>query len=140
ERDSAGPLAYRCLLSIRDEAARARALNEHLSTRSYVQGHSLSQADVDLFRQLSAPPADPGLFHVARWFRHIEAILGDPRDKGQPCGLHASKGRRVQPPWSPPAGTAPCQLRLYNSLTRSKVGRSFSLHLKETGLAGAAAH
>ncbi|XP_062051624.1 cysteine--tRNA ligase, cytoplasmic isoform X2 [Lepus europaeus] len=30
------------------------------------------------------------------------------------------KGRRVQPPWSPPAGTAPCQLRLYNSLTRSK--------------------
>lgn len=57
---------------------------------------------------------------MARWFRHIEAILGDPRDKGQPCGLHASKGRRVQPPWSPPAGTAPCQLRLYNSLTRSK--------------------
>ncbi|XP_023566500.1 cysteine--tRNA ligase, cytoplasmic isoform X2 [Octodon degus] len=30
------------------------------------------------------------------------------------------KGRRVQPHWSPPAGTEPCKLRLYNSLTRNK--------------------
>ncbi|XP_037012239.2 cysteine--tRNA ligase, cytoplasmic [Artibeus jamaicensis] len=29
-------------------------------------------------------------------------------------------GRRVQPAWSPPAGSEPCKLRLYNSLTRSK--------------------
>ncbi|XP_036903675.1 cysteine--tRNA ligase, cytoplasmic [Sturnira hondurensis] len=29
-------------------------------------------------------------------------------------------GRRVQPTWSPPAGSEPCKLRLYNSLTRSK--------------------
>uniref|UniRef100_A0A8C9ASS9 Cysteine--tRNA ligase, cytoplasmic n=1 Tax=Prolemur simus TaxID=1328070 RepID=A0A8C9ASS9_PROSS len=31
-----------------------------------------------------------------------------------------SKGRCVQPQWSPPAGTEPCKLRLYNSLTRNK--------------------
>uniref|UniRef100_A0A452QWV1 Cysteine--tRNA ligase, cytoplasmic n=1 Tax=Ursus americanus TaxID=9643 RepID=A0A452QWV1_URSAM len=31
-----------------------------------------------------------------------------------------SKGRREQPQWSPPAGSPPCKLRLYNSLTRSK--------------------
>lgn len=31
------------------------------------------------------------------------------------------KGKRVQPPWSPPAGTDVPQLRLYNSLTRAKV-------------------
>ncbi|XP_010329458.1 cysteine--tRNA ligase, cytoplasmic isoform X5 [Saimiri boliviensis] len=111
---------YRSILSISDEAARAQALNEHLSTRSYVQGYSLSQADVDAFRQLSAPPADPQLFHVARWFRHIEALLGNPCGKGQPCRLQASKGRRVQPQWSPPAGTQPCRLHLYNSLTRNK--------------------
>ncbi|XP_032124345.1 cysteine--tRNA ligase, cytoplasmic isoform X3 [Sapajus apella] len=111
---------YRSILSISDEAARAQALNEHLSTRSYVQGYSLSQADVDAFRQLSAPPADPQLFHVVRWFRHIEALLGSPCGKGQPCGLQASKGRRVQPQWSPPAGTQPCRLHLYNSLTRNK--------------------
>ncbi|KAK5874458.1 hypothetical protein PBY51_019402 [Eleginops maclovinus] len=31
-----------------------------------------------------------------------------------------AKGKRVQPPWSPPAGTDVPQLRLYNSLTRAK--------------------
>uniref|UniRef100_A0A452QWU7 Cysteine--tRNA ligase, cytoplasmic n=1 Tax=Ursus americanus TaxID=9643 RepID=A0A452QWU7_URSAM len=107
--------AYSSILSISDEAARVQALNEHLSTRSYVRGYSLSQADVDVFRQLSAPPADTRLFHVARWFRHIEAILGGPCGRGEPC-----KGRREQPQWSPPAGSPPCKLRLYNSLTRSK--------------------
>ncbi|XP_004852181.2 cysteine--tRNA ligase, cytoplasmic isoform X1 [Heterocephalus glaber] len=111
---------YRSILSISDEAARVQALNQHLSTRSYIQGYSLSQADMDVFRQLSTPPADARLFHVARWFRHIEALLGGPRDKGEPCRLQASKGRRVQPHWSPPAGTEPCKLRLYNSLTRNK--------------------
>ncbi|XP_049637157.1 cysteine--tRNA ligase, cytoplasmic isoform X2 [Suncus etruscus] len=30
------------------------------------------------------------------------------------------QGRRAQPSWSPPAGSKPSQLRLYNSLTRSK--------------------
>uniref|UniRef100_A0AAQ6IJE2 Cysteine--tRNA ligase, cytoplasmic n=2 Tax=Anabas testudineus TaxID=64144 RepID=A0AAQ6IJE2_ANATE len=30
------------------------------------------------------------------------------------------KGKRVQPPWSPPIGTDVPQLRLYNSLTRAK--------------------
>ncbi|XP_054426711.1 cysteine--tRNA ligase, cytoplasmic isoform X2 [Pteronotus mesoamericanus] len=30
------------------------------------------------------------------------------------------KGRRAQPTWSPPAGSEPCKLRLYNSLTRNK--------------------
>uniref|UniRef100_A0A452TKZ9 Cysteine--tRNA ligase, cytoplasmic n=1 Tax=Ursus maritimus TaxID=29073 RepID=A0A452TKZ9_URSMA len=78
--------AYSSILSISDEAARVQALNEHLSTRSYVRGYSLSQADVDVFRQLSAPPADTRLFHVARWFRHIEAILGGPCGRGEPCG------------------------------------------------------
>ncbi|EPY87591.1 hypothetical protein CB1_000234015 [Camelus ferus] len=110
---------YRSILSISDEAARVRALNEHLSTRSYVRGYCLSQADLDAFRQLSAPPTDAQLFHVARWFRHIQAILG-PHATGQPCGLQASKGRRAQPQWSPPARSEPCQLRLYNSLTRRK--------------------
>ncbi|GAB1301937.1 Cysteine--tRNA ligase, cytoplasmic [Apodemus speciosus] len=111
---------YRSILSISDEAARVQALDQHLSTRSYIQGYSLSQADVDVFRQLSAPPADSRLFHVARWFRHIEALLGGSQGRGEPCRLQASKGRRVQPQWSPPAGTEPCRLRLYNSLTRNK--------------------
>lgn len=36
----------------------------------------------------------------------------------------AGKGRRAQPQWSPPSGSESCKLRLYNSLTRSKVGGS----------------
>lgn len=79
------------ILSISDEAARLRALNEHLRTRSYVQGYSLSQADVDVFRRLSAPPADTRLFHVARWFRHIEAVLGGVPGCGEPRGLQTSE-------------------------------------------------
>ncbi|XP_053415744.1 cysteine--tRNA ligase, cytoplasmic isoform X2 [Nycticebus coucang] len=30
------------------------------------------------------------------------------------------RGRRAQPQWSPPTGTEPCKLHLYNSLTRNK--------------------
>lgn len=42
-------------------------------------------------------------------------------DSGTVCVI-AAKGKRVQPPWSPPTGTDVPQLRLYNSLTRAKVG------------------
>ncbi|XP_045153261.1 cysteine--tRNA ligase, cytoplasmic isoform X2 [Echinops telfairi] len=108
---------HRQILSIGDAAQRLEALDQHLRTRSYVQGYSLSQADVDAFRQFSVPPSDLRFPHVVRWFRHVQAVLGGP---GQPCALQASKGRRGQPQWSPPTGTEPCQLRLYNSLTRSK--------------------
>ncbi|XP_054625974.1 cysteine--tRNA ligase, cytoplasmic isoform X2 [Dunckerocampus dactyliophorus] len=34
--------------------------------------------------------------------------------------MNKGKGKRVQPQWSPPAGTDVPQLRLYNSLTRAK--------------------
>lgn len=36
-----------------------------------------------------------------------------------------AKGKRLQPSWSPPAGGDVPQLRLYNSLTRAKVGLLF---------------
>nr|XP_012381323.2 cysteine--tRNA ligase, cytoplasmic isoform X2 [Dasypus novemcinctus] len=36
------------------------------------------------------------------------------------CTGEQGRGQRAQPRWSPPAGTEPCKLRLYNSLTRSK--------------------
>uniref|UniRef100_A0A4X1U881 Cysteine--tRNA ligase, cytoplasmic n=1 Tax=Sus scrofa TaxID=9823 RepID=A0A4X1U881_PIG len=43
-----------------------------------------------------------------------------PRPAPDPAPLPAGRGRRAQPQWAPPAGSEPCQLRLYNSLTRSK--------------------
>ena len=73
---------YKAILGISDEAVRVWALDAHLSTRSYVQGFAMSQADVDAFRQLS---------HVARWFQHVAAILGGPPTAGPPCGLQASE-------------------------------------------------
>lgn len=39
----------------------------------------------------------------------------------------AGRGRRAQPPWCPPAGSEPSQLRLYNSLTRNKVRRAHAV-------------
>lgn len=39
----------------------------------------------------------------------------------------SAKGKRVQPPWSPPAGTDIPRLHLYNSLTRAKVGYKHQL-------------
>uniref|UniRef100_A0A8D1GWX3 Cysteine--tRNA ligase, cytoplasmic n=1 Tax=Sus scrofa TaxID=9823 RepID=A0A8D1GWX3_PIG len=47
-----------------------------------------------------------------------------PRPAPDPAPLPAGRGRRAQPQWAPPAGSEPCQLRLYNSLTRSKVSRA----------------
>uniref|UniRef100_A0A803YDV7 Uncharacterized protein n=1 Tax=Meleagris gallopavo TaxID=9103 RepID=A0A803YDV7_MELGA len=47
------------------------ALNEYLSTRSYIQGFTFSHADVEVFRKFSGPPVDQ-YFHVVRWYRHIE--------------------------------------------------------------------
>ncbi|XP_020826413.1 cysteine--tRNA ligase, cytoplasmic isoform X1 [Phascolarctos cinereus] len=110
---------YSFILSISEEEARVKALNEYLSTRSYLQGHTFSQADVEAFRQFTGPPGDQH-FHVARWFRHIHSLAGGSPVTQEPCRLQTSKGRRAQPQWSPPAGSEPSKLRLYNSLTRSK--------------------
>lgn len=73
---------YKAILGISDEAVRVWALDAHLSTRSYVQGLAMSQADVDAFRQLS---------HVARWLQHVAVILGGPPLQASPCGLQASE-------------------------------------------------
>ncbi|XP_074086922.1 cysteine--tRNA ligase, cytoplasmic isoform X2 [Macrotis lagotis] len=118
ERGDRAPVSS-FILSISEEEARVEALNEHLRSRSYLQGHTFSQADVEAFRQLTGPPGDQHV-HAARWFRHIQALSGGSPGTPQPCRLQTSKGRRAQPQWSPPEGTEPCRLRLYNSLTRNK--------------------
>uniref|UniRef100_A0A671X7Q2 Cysteine--tRNA ligase, cytoplasmic n=1 Tax=Sparus aurata TaxID=8175 RepID=A0A671X7Q2_SPAAU len=102
------------LLQINEEAALAAALNDYLTSRSYLAGFSPSQADQKAFKLLRRPP-DPQHVHALRWFRHIKfEYLNLPSGKLQLPLI------RVQPAWSPPAGTEVPQLRLYNSLTRSK--------------------
>ncbi|OXB63563.1 hypothetical protein ASZ78_008839 [Callipepla squamata] len=112
--------SYSFILSISEEEARVKALNDYLSTRSYIQGFTFSHADVEVFRKFSGPPVDQ-YFHVVRWYRHIEAIYDGSSEKTDPCKLQTSKGKRMQPPWSPPEGTKHSRLCLYNSLTRNKV-------------------
>ncbi|XP_007571057.1 cysteine--tRNA ligase, cytoplasmic isoform X2 [Poecilia formosa] len=101
------------LLQINEEAALTAALNDYLTSRSYLAGFGPSQADLRAFRLLPCPPA-PQHIHALRWYRHISALQQDLSTDG------SMKGKRVQPPWSPPAGTQVPQLRLYNSLTRTK--------------------
>lgn len=79
-----------CILSISEEEARLKALNEYLSTRSYIQGFTFSYADVEVFRQLSGPPVDQH-FHVVRWYRHIEAIYDGTSEKHESCKLQTSE-------------------------------------------------
>lgn len=81
---------YTDILSISEEEHRLKALNEYLSTRSYIQGFTFSHADVEVFRQFSGPPVDQH-FHVVRWFRHIEAIYDGSFEKHTSCKLQTSK-------------------------------------------------
>ncbi|XP_071345828.1 cysteine--tRNA ligase, cytoplasmic isoform X1 [Trachinotus anak] len=104
---------YGFLLQINEEAALAVALNDYLTSRSYLAGFSPSQADQKAFKLLHRPP-DPQHVHALRWYRHIAALQQDLNSES------SMKGKRVQPPWSPPAGTDVSKLLLYNSLTRAK--------------------
>ncbi|XP_049574006.1 cysteine--tRNA ligase, cytoplasmic isoform X1 [Syngnathus scovelli] len=104
---------YGFLLQIKEDAALAAALNDYLTTRSYLAGFSPSQADQQALKLLHRPP-DPQHVHALRWYRHITCLQQDLSPDS------SRKGKRVQPQWSPPAGTDVPQLRLYNSLTRAK--------------------
>lgn len=82
--------SYSFILSISEEEARVKALNEYLSTRSYIQGFTFSHADVEVFRKFSGPPVDQYI-HVVRWYRHIEAIYDGSSEKNEPCKLQTSE-------------------------------------------------
>ncbi|KAM6980010.1 cysteine--tRNA ligase, cytoplasmic [Aplochiton taeniatus] len=113
---------YGFLLRKRETDTLVGALNEYLSTRSYLAGFSPSLADQEAFGLLPGPPA-PQHVHTLRWYRHIEALLQDASSQLPLVDLspqNSMKGKRVQPPWSAPVGKNVPQLRLYNSLTRTK--------------------
>ncbi|XP_069079114.1 cysteine--tRNA ligase, cytoplasmic isoform X1 [Pleurodeles waltl] len=106
-------------VSLSGEEARVNTLNQYLSTRSYIHGFTFSQADVEVFRLLQRPPTAQ-CYHALRWYRHIEAIYDDSSQKCDSYKLQTNKSRRVQPHWTPPDKKEQTELRLYNSLTRSK--------------------
>jgi len=48
-------------------------LESHLTTRSYVEGYTPSQADVHVFSSLSSAPNTSSHPHTARWYKHIKS-------------------------------------------------------------------
>lgn len=52
-------------------------LNEHLATRSYVEGYTPSQADVHVFKAISSAPDAKSAPHVARWYTHINSYASE---------------------------------------------------------------
>ena len=53
-----------------------KKLNGFLTTRSYLDGYSLSQLDVDTFATITGEcPSAEKYPHVARWYRHVAATM-----------------------------------------------------------------
>ncbi|KAF8609877.1 hypothetical protein BDV93DRAFT_517104 [Ceratobasidium sp. AG-I] len=50
-----------------------KQLNEHLATRSYVEGYAPSQADVGVFTAVGSAPDKATYPHAARWYAHIKS-------------------------------------------------------------------
>ncbi|CAO1617967.1 unnamed protein product [Sympodiomycopsis kandeliae] len=77
------------LPNFQDDAALAK-LESYLSTRSYIDGHAPSKADVAVFEAVKAPNATT-FPNVARWFAHIASFEADhpnfPGDKARAAAL-----------------------------------------------------
>ncbi|TFK36579.1 EF-1 guanine nucleotide exchange domain-containing protein [Crucibulum laeve] len=56
-------------------SANLAKLEQHLATRSYVEGYTPSQADVLVFKAISAPSAEYP--HVTRWYNHIKSYAAE---------------------------------------------------------------
>jgi len=55
-----------------------KKLNEHLLSRSYIEGYAPTSADTAAFDAIKAAPNAKDLPHVSRWFNHIKSF-GDLR-------------------------------------------------------------
>lgn len=58
-------------------AANISKLEEHLATRSYVEGYTPSQADVHVFKAIASEPSAAANPHVARWYTHIKSYAAE---------------------------------------------------------------
>ncbi|KAJ7222215.1 hypothetical protein GGX14DRAFT_662899 [Mycena pura] len=52
-------------------------LEQHLASRSYVEGYTPSQADVVVFKAISSAPSAAANPHVARWYTHIKSYTAE---------------------------------------------------------------
>lgn len=54
-----------------------KKLDEHLLSRSYVEGYSPSQADVHVFKTLGSAPDASAYPNVTRWYTHIKSYSAE---------------------------------------------------------------
>ncbi|KAJ7270650.1 hypothetical protein B0H12DRAFT_1093255 [Mycena haematopus] len=52
-------------------------LEQHLASRSYVEGYTPSQADVVVFKAILSAPSAESTPHVARWYTHIKSYTSE---------------------------------------------------------------
>lgn len=56
-------------------AAGLNALNQHLESRSYIQGYLPTQEDVTLYGAIKTKPAEKAdQIHLFRWYKHITSF------------------------------------------------------------------
>ncbi|KAK2460390.1 hypothetical protein APHAL10511_007555 [Amanita phalloides] len=58
-------------------SAKLDNLEQHLASRSYVEGYTPSQADVVVYKAISSAPDAAQNPHVARWYNHIRSYAAE---------------------------------------------------------------
>ena len=74
-------------------------LNSWLTTRSYIVGHTPSQADVATFKALSSGPDSTKYPHAARWYKHIATYDNEfaslPGDASKPYSVYGPESAEL---------------------------------------------
>ncbi|KAK9915051.1 hypothetical protein WJX75_004156 [Coccomyxa subellipsoidea] len=84
-----------------------KALNEHLLTRSYVVGYQASRDDLAVYSALEKAPSSNDYPHAARWYSHVEALLGQSfPGKGEGVTIAGSSPSAAAAPAKGPAAPA----------------------------------
>jgi len=86
-----------------------KQLEEHLTTRSYIDGYEPTQADVGVYKSLGKAPDATQYPHSARWYSHITSWEAEhetlPGDKEASAKLFG--GASTSAPAAAPAAAAP---------------------------------
>ncbi|KAK1926808.1 putative elongation factor 1-beta (ef-1-beta) [Papiliotrema laurentii] len=67
-------------------------LEQHLASKSYIDGFQPTSADVEAFKALKSAPSEAEFPHTARWYRHIASFESefDSLPKGTPLASSSS--------------------------------------------------
>lgn len=79
-------------------------LNEHLLTRSYIEGYQASRDDLAVFSAIAKAPDAKKYPNAARWWNHIKALLGASfPGEGKGVSVEGATGAAAAAPAAKPA-------------------------------------